>query len=215
MQVTKTEEFGKQKVKIYIDDSFAFWLYRRDTANYQLKEGAVLEEAVYHEILETLVIKQAKQKAMNILERMDRTEQELFRKLLEAEFTQEVAEQAVAYVKQFRYIDDYRYAVTYIRIHSGTLSKRFLLEKLRLKGVDSQIAEQAYEEAKVEQFTDELQEDALELTALRRELAKRRKGRFELTAEERRKLAAALYRKGFSYDMIRRELDIMERETEV
>ena len=56
----------------------------------------------------------ARKKAMRLLEHMDRTEKGLTDKLRQAEFSQEAVEDAIAYVKSYGYINDARYARTYI-----------------------------------------------------------------------------------------------------
>ena len=56
----------------------------------------------------------ARKKAMRLLEHMDRTEKGLTDKLRQAEFSPEAVEDAIAYVKSYGYINDARYARTYI-----------------------------------------------------------------------------------------------------
>ena len=53
-------------------------------------------------------LRQAKLKALRLLERIDRTEAQLREKLLQAEFDSEMVEKAIAYVKSFGYINDER-----------------------------------------------------------------------------------------------------------
>lgn len=48
-------------------------------------------------------LRQAKLKALRLLERMDRTEAQLREKLLQAEFDPEMVEKAIAYVKSLVY----------------------------------------------------------------------------------------------------------------
>ena len=57
--------------------------------------------------------KRAKHRALYLLERADRTEQEL-RSKLEKTYEPEIVEEAIAYVRQYHYIDDKRYAVNYL-----------------------------------------------------------------------------------------------------
>ena len=56
----------------------------------------------------------ARKKTMRLLEHMDRTEKGLTDKLRQAEFSPEAVEDAIAYVKSYGYINDARYARTYI-----------------------------------------------------------------------------------------------------
>ena len=64
--------------------------------------------------------REARRKALRLLEHMDRTEKGLRDRLIQGGFSEEAAEDAVAYVKDYGYINDYRYALNYIlyRIHS-------------------------------------------------------------------------------------------------
>ena len=66
----------------------------------------------------------ARKKAMRLLEHMDRTEKGLTDKLRQAEFSQEAVEDAIAYVKSYGYINDARYARTYISFRMESKAAR-------------------------------------------------------------------------------------------
>ena len=68
-------------------------------------------------------LRQAKLKALRLLERMDRTEAQLREKLLQAEFDSEMVEKAIAYVKSFGYINDERYVRNYIECRCQSKSR--------------------------------------------------------------------------------------------
>ena len=88
----------------------------------------------------------ARKKAMRLLEHMDRTEKGLTDKLRQAEFSPEAVEDAIAYVKSYGYINDARYARTYISFRMESRSRQKILSELQLKGVDRQIALDAWNE---------------------------------------------------------------------
>lgn len=88
----------------------------------------------------------ARKKAMRLLEHMDRTEKGLTDKLRQAEFSPEAVEDAIAYVKSYGYINDARYARTYISFRMETRSRQKILSELQLKGVDRQTALDAWNE---------------------------------------------------------------------
>ena len=71
----------------------------------------------------------ARKKAMRLLEHMDRTEKGLTDKLRQAEFSPEAVEDAIAYVKSYGYINDARYARTYISFRMETRSRQKILER--------------------------------------------------------------------------------------
>ena len=73
----------------------------------------------------------ARKKAMRLLEHMDRTEKGLTDKLRQAEFSPEAVEDAIAYVKSYGYINDARYARTYISFRMETRSRQKILSELQ------------------------------------------------------------------------------------
>lgn len=91
--------------------------------------------------------REARRKALRLLEHMDRTEKGLRDRLIQGGFSEEAAEDAVAYVKDYGYINDYRYALNYIlyRIHSKSRQKIF--QELQQKGISRDVASEAWEEA--------------------------------------------------------------------
>ena len=133
-------------------------------------------------------LRKAKIKALKILERMDRTEAQLREKLLQTEFSPELVEEAVAYVRSFGYIDDERYVRNYIEYRSSQKSRRQLEQELQFrKGVSPELIQKVYEEL----------EPADEKIIIRRFLEKKK---FAGTATEekvRQRLLAGLLRKGF------------------
>lgn len=98
---------------------------------------------------------QARRKALRLLEHMDRTERGLTDRLKQAGFSEEAAEDAVSYVREYGYINDRRYAFNYImyRIHSKSRQKIF--QELQQKGVDRQTIQAAWEEAEELESPDE------------------------------------------------------------
>ena len=92
-------------------------------------------------------IKRARHRALHILERSDRTEQELRTKLLQ-NYKPEAVEDAVAYVKQYHYLDDMRYAVNYLNSRGRAKSRRQVEQELLYKkGIARETLEAAIQEA--------------------------------------------------------------------
>ena len=71
----------------------------------------------------------AKRRALYILERCDRTEQEL-RTKLSRNYEPETVEEAIRYVKQYDYIDDKRYAINYLKSRCQVKSRRQVEQEL-------------------------------------------------------------------------------------
>ena len=67
----------------------------KELRQYGIEEGGVLTEQSYQEIMRELLPVRAKKKALHLLERMDRTEQQLYRKLADGGYPDQVAKEAV------------------------------------------------------------------------------------------------------------------------
>ena len=87
---------------------------------------------------------------MHLLEKQDRTEYQLREKLRQNEYPKEAVEQAIAYVKSYHYIDDLRYACSYVRYQKEKKSNRRLQQDLQKKGVAKEFIEQALLEVPVQ-----------------------------------------------------------------
>ena len=134
-----------------------------------------------------------RKKAMALLTHNDRTKWELCDRLKRAGFEQEVIEDALAYVESFHYIDDLRYATRFAEIYSATRSIQRIRQDLQKRHVSEEYINLALENIAWD-----------DSAALKKELGKILKDRNieELSYEERQKLAAKLYRKGFRTDDI-------------
>lgn len=137
----------------------------------------------------------AKKKAMSLLSYNDRTEWELTDRLANAGFSDEAVNGAVEYVKSFHYIDDERYAMRFASIYHKSRSIKRLWQDLTKKHVPEKYISIALESI-----------EGGDSETLEHEVQKMLKGR-ELDGmpyEEKQKMAAKLYRKGFGVSDIRR-----------
>lgn len=133
---------------------------------------------------------------------MDRTEAQLREKLLNAEFEAEIVEQAIEYVKGFGYLDDERYVKNYIEYRRDKKSRRQLEQELQFrKGVSRELIQKVYEEL----------EPADEKALIRNLLEKKQYCSSGCDEKQRRKLIAALLRKGFHMGDI---LSVLHEEAE-
>lgn len=152
MKITNIEKLPRKKNKIYIDGEYAFMLYDKDIAVYHLdrytetEDGTEEEfpEHLYDKIMKETVIRRAHQKTLAMLERMDRTETELRQKMKLDMYSEEVADETIKWLKSLHYLDDSRYAQSYIRGHLAGTSRQELIAKLRAKGISKDIANEAY-----------------------------------------------------------------------
>lgn len=197
MIVTELEACGKTRFKVYVDYEYAFQLSAKEVKLYGIEKEHQISDVLYSEIRNEVLLPKAKLKAMELLKSMDRTEYELMGKLKSAGFTEGISSEAIAYVKSYNYINDYRYACNYIIYKKATKSLKMLQMELTRKGVDKAIIDQAIEEEYGEQMEEE---------AIRREVKKKCKNVEELTYEKKMKISASLFRKGYSSGVVRKVL---------
>lgn len=193
--VVSVEQLSKGKCRVHLDNGESWVLYHGELRACSLAEGTVLSQAQYEQIRQEIIGKRAKKRAMHLLERMDRTEQELRKKLMEGEYPEDLVEEAIAYVKRFRYVDDARYADCYVRLRGASKSRGKLLAELQSKGVDREVASQVLSE-----YEDARDESQMILDLMQ----KRHYDPQNATVQEQRRMYGYLMRRGFqSIDICR------------
>ena len=133
----------------------------------------------------------AKKKAMALLQHNDRTEWQLRDKLARSGFSEEAVDEAVEYVRSFHYIDDERYAVRFVEIYHETRSIKRLRQDLYKRHVPDEYIETAIENI-----------DNDDSAALNREFERIGQKLADMSYDEKQKVAAKLYRKGFRMEDI-------------
>lgn len=200
MRVTAVEELSKSRSKVYLDGEFAFVLYRGELRLYHVHEGAELAAEDYSEIMERLLPKRAKLRAMNLLKSREYTESRLRIKLEEGLYPEKAITEALRYVADFHYIDDLRYAVSYITAHECTRSRRRIQQDLIGKGIGRETMERAW--AKWEADGGCQDEGAM----IEKLLEKRRYDPENADVKEQQRTYSFLLRKGFSAEAVRRAM---------
>ena len=145
------------------------------------------------------MLKKARRRAMYLLQRMDRTEENLRQKLLNS-YPPDVAEEALEYVKSYGYVDDERYARNYLAYRIQSKSRQKLFLELYQKGVARQTVEDAWAEVSALESVDEKE-------ILRRQICRKYESGTKLDEKEMRRLYGFLARKGFRWEDIRQVLD--------
>ena len=148
MTVTKIEAVNnsKSRYKVYVDEQFAFVLYKGELSRYNVKMGKEITEALYCEIYDDVIVKRAKLRALNLLNTMGRTEVQLRQKLKQSEYTDDVIEKTMQYVKSFGYVNDFEYARNFIQNRKEKKSRKELYMQLCHKGIDADILDKVFEE---------------------------------------------------------------------
>ena len=196
MIITDIVEVTGTKAKVCVDNGVTFMLYKGEIQKFSLEKDGLLPEELYDKIINEILLKRAKLRCMNLLKNRDYTMYQLVTKLRQGGYPEAVIEGATAYVASFGYIDDFRYARTYIMSAGQTKSRRQIERNLLQKGISKEQICAAYAQCSVEE--DTTQEQKL----IEKLLEKKRFDSQNATYADRQKIAAFLYRKGFSMDDI-------------
>lgn len=196
MVVTEVIPINSKRSKVFLDGEYAFILYKGELRQYGVCAGSVLTEETYTEIMQDVLEKRGRARALNLLLAMDRTECQLRQKLQEGGYPEEIINHVLTYVKEYHYVDDARYAGEFIRTRSHSKSRRQMQVQLQMKGVSTQVIQQAFEE----------QGEMDESEAICRFIEKKHIDLENADRNEIYKLFSSLIRKGFGYEQVRREL---------
>lgn len=196
--VESLEPLSGGRYRVCLENGVSFPLYKKELEEFGICEGEPLAPECERQILEELLPKRAKLCAMNYLQHMDRTEQQLRRKLSDLSYPDDIAEQAVAYVKSYHYIDDVRYAANYIECRKETKSIRGLAQELYQRGVSQEDVQEALQQTEI---PDEEQQ-------IRGWLEKKHYSEEEADRSETERMIRFLLRKGYQLSAIRRVMHI-------
>ena len=194
-----------QRYNVFIDGSFAFGLIMEDIIYFKLKEGNEISKEKYDYIQNELIYIQAQDTALHYIGYKMRTEKEVFKKLYEKGFSENVIERVMEFLKKYQYIEDEKYCESYIkeRIRFNPRGKYALKMELRQKAIADSIIDKTLE--KIEK--DELG-DAIRL------LEKKCFSLDDINEKEKKRLLGFLQRRGYSYDIIKEAFAYIEQKEE-
>lgn len=197
MTVTEVTEINKSRMKIRTDEDISFVLYKGELRTYRIQEGKEITEAIYQEIMGELLPKRAKKRVLNLLKNRAYTSAQLKDKLELGGYPARIAQEAIAYAASYGYVNDNQYALDFIEYNKETKSQTRIFTDLLRKGISEQIIKEAWDEV----VGDERQE--LEKQQIMRWINKKSFLPETASLQEKRKMMAFLYRKGFSIESIR------------
>ncbi len=201
MTVTRVEAISKSRSRVFLDEQFAFVLYKGELRKYQMEEGHEVSDEIVEELQTQVLPRRAKLRAMNLLKNKQYTEKQLMDKLVLGGCKEELARAAVEYVKSYHYVDDRRYACEYIACRVGKHSLKEIEQKLMQKGIDRELFRAALKELEENGMVSD------EETAVRHLLEKKHCTGRVLAQKEKQKIYAYFYRKGFSVELVRRVME--------
>lgn len=201
MQVTSIVPLDKQRSKVFLDEEQVFVLYRGERKRYQIEEGNELSEEQYNRILEEILLKRGKERALYYLKDRDRTEYEIRKKLKEGFYPQQVVDQIINFLTEYHFLDDLDFGRRYIETYGNQRSRKRLEFDLLKKGLKQEQIRMLLEDCEV-----------CEDRQIRAFLQKKGYMPESTTPKDKAKLVAALARKGFSFDAVYRNLGVSQED---
>lgn len=213
MQIESIEAVSKDKSRIKLDSGERFLLYKGEIRTLRLKENSDISDETYKSIMKGILPKRAKLRLLNLIKARSYTEYQLRKKLRDSEYPENIIDEAIEYVKSYHYIDDRAFAVDFINLHTEQHSKKEIYLKLTQKGIQKEILDAAFSEV-YGSYRDAREDDSFDETSLIKKTLKKRGFTGKETYEERQKLLAYFYRRGFEMDSVYKAMDALRDEDE-
>lgn len=193
----------KHLIKLIFEDETEVLLDNDICSEFCLKVGTVLNNEQLEELKYQSDYVRAKSRALWYLDRADRTEKGMYRKLVEAGFDKKASAAVIARFTELGLIDDVRFAENFAaRCIDSNISQREAIRKMAEKGVPYDIAKSVFFDTEVDE--EEQIKNVIEKKYLRK---------LE-TERGPEKVYAALVRKGFSFSAVRSVIEKYSEESE-
>lgn len=145
MKITKIEpqKRNKNRSSVYLDGSFAFGIDDFDLFRLKLCEGMEIEAERLDFIRETVLLSAAKNYGMKLTAARSYTKAGLLRKMKEKGFDEREIDLTIAFLEEYRLIDDDEYARRFVNdcIHLKGYGKFRIQNALREKGIGRETSE--------------------------------------------------------------------------
>ncbi|NLC17313.1 MAG: hypothetical protein GX756_05480 [Clostridiales bacterium] len=179
---------NKSRVNIYIDGEFACGMESIIALENRLKVGTQISLEELRELSRQSDIESAFTKAVKLLSRALKTQQELKNYLTNKGYSLDVIDIVIDKLKSYNYINDTEYATAYINEKKIKNGKKKMYIELRQKGVSDKILEKVLKTITKEQ----------EIQTIKRLTEKYIKGK-TLDIKLKKNLANYLYSRGFEW----------------
>lgn len=192
---------NKDRVNIYLDNSFAFGLTNEIRYKFDLQIHQELEESFIEDVIKAEEQTKVTTAALNLISYRQRSIKEIYDKLKEKGFEESFIHKSIEYCKELNYLNDKHFAQSFINDKQNLNrfgSKRIKYELIK-KGISKNIIE---EQLNID--PDEEYEIALVL-------AERKMNSYKNDDRNStyRKLSGFLLRKGYPYDVVKKVLNMV------
>jgi regulatory protein len=141
IRIISVDALDQKRFRVVLDGMEGLVLYGGELSRFGIREGALLAEEAYEELLDTVIKPRARERLLRALQVSDKTEQELRLLLAREGYPREAAEDAIAMAYRYHYIDDEAYALRYVEQVGKKKSRRQLSAQMQRKGFPREIIE--------------------------------------------------------------------------
>ncbi|MBE5757047.1 MAG: hypothetical protein E7342_04515 [Clostridiales bacterium] len=196
----KLQAKNKERCNIYIDNSFCCGILLETVILNKLKVGLEISAEELGRIQLESEKRTVFDKTLDYISKAQKTEKQIKDKLKEKGYLKETIDYVIDKLKEYKFIDDFEYVKSYIRIYKEKKGKKLLEYELMQKGVRKQVIESVLEEENLDQ------KDAC-FTLLKKHLKNK-----EITRENLAKAYKYVLSKGFSYEEASNALSLLKEE---
>ena len=196
-----------ERYNIYIEENYAFAVDESLLIKYQLSKGKVLEDWERDEIVFDDEVRKAFNKALHFLSFRMRSEHEVRKKLLDAEYGEAVVLEAIQKLYQLGFLNDATFSKALLETQkkSGKKGPRAIQQELKKKGIEKSLQEEV-----LKTYTEEEQTQIAQ--GLAEKIANQQSSK--TPRQVKQKIQDTLLRKGYSYAIISKAIAEIEFETE-
>ncbi len=196
-----------ERYNIYIEEKYAFAVDESLIVKYQLSKDKVLEDWERDEIVFDDEVRKAFNKALHFLSFRMRSEHEVKKKLLDAEYGEAVVLEAIQKLYQLGFLNDESFSKALLETQKKTSKKgpRAIQQELKKKGIEKSLQEEI-----LETYTEEDQ------TKIAQGLAEKISNQqsSKTPRQVKQKIQDTLLRKGYSYAIISKVIEEIHFDTQ-
>jgi regulatory protein len=195
------QQRNKNRVSVFVDGEYFGSLTAITCAQWGLSVGSILDEAQWADIQRQNEAQQAFDRALTYLERSARSREEIVRHLTDRGFEPAAIEPAMEKLDRYGYVNDKALAQALVRDRTAVRSsgRRQLEQTLYRRRIPKQIRDEVLGE-----ISEQDEQDGVR--RLLPQMLRRYAGEQDVR-QKKRKIAAALQRRGYGWDVISPLLD--------
>ncbi|MBA5850324.1 recombination regulator RecX [Clostridium sp. cel8] len=137
----KLQSRNKKRVNVYVNDEFSFSCSTEIVYKYNIYKGKNIDEDLLKNIIEEDDYIKCKNLALRIIERNFKTEKQIYDRLVKEEYNIKTIERTLNFLKQYKFIDDYKFAKMWIKEKINHFGKNKIRYELVKKGISEDIIE--------------------------------------------------------------------------